>query len=81
MNISKKEIYTILEDIIADKELEFTKVEDDMSIFGDLEFDSLDVFELIAKIENVSGETFNGYDKLSSSMESVKCLCDYVQEI
>lgn len=53
------------------------KVDGEMTLFGDLKMDSVQMIELILKIEETYGFHFDRYDELMDYMDTVKDFVDY----
>ena len=55
------------------------KVDGEMSLFGDLEMDSVQMIELILRIEEKYGFHFDRYDELMDYMDTVNDFTDYFE--
>lgn len=70
-------MYTELIKII--EEICDQKVDEEMSLFGDLELDSVQMIELVLRIEETYGFHFDRYDELMDYMDTVKDFVHYFE--
>lgn len=76
---NKIEIMNKLSEIISeilDKEVELSF---DIDLFDDLDIDSIEVFQLIVKAEEVFGIEFNDIDLLGENFNSIGNFCLLIQ--
>lgn len=67
------EIIDILEDICEEK------INEEMSIFEDLKFDSVQIIELVLMIEEQYDFDFERYDELMEHMDTVRDFAHYFE--
>ncbi len=71
------EIYSTIWEIM--EELCERKIEENLSLFGDLEMDSVQIIELVLEIEERYGFEFEEYDELMEHMETVRDFIIYFE--
>lgn len=54
-------------------------IDDEMSLFGDLEMDSVQIIELVMRIEEKYGFDFDQFDELMDCMDTVKDFVHYFE--
>lgn len=67
------EIWKLVEEVCG------VDLTEDMSIFGDLELDSVQVIELVLRIEEQFGFDFERYDELMDHMGTIKEFIQYFE--
>ena len=55
-------------------------IDEDMSLFGDLQMDSVEMIELVLRIEEKYLFDFESYDELMNHMDTVKDFVCYMEE-
>lgn len=68
------EILKIIEDVCGQEVLE------DMSLFGDLEMDSVEMVEMVLQIEERYSFDFDSYDELMNHMDTVRDFAQYFEK-
>jgi Acyl carrier protein len=73
--MTKEEVFNKVKDIIVDQlDVDADKIKEDTNFKNDLYLDSLDIFEVVDKIE----DTYDIEIKTDEGMETVGDLVDYV---
>ncbi|WP_056973867.1 MULTISPECIES: acyl carrier protein [Lactobacillaceae] len=73
--MTKEEVFNKVKDIIVDQlDVDADKIKEDTNFKNDLYIDSLDIFEVVAKIE----DTYDIEIETDEGMETVGGLVDYV---
>lgn len=73
--MTKEEVFNKVKDIIVDQlDVDADKIKEDTNFKNDLDLDSLDIFEVVAKIE----DTYDIEIETDEGMETVGGLVDYV---
>ncbi|GEP23793.1 acyl carrier protein [Lentilactobacillus diolivorans] len=73
--MTKEEVFNKVKDIIVDQlDVDADKIKEDTNFKNDLDLDSLDIFEVVDKIE----DTYDIEIETDEGMETVGDLVDYV---